>query len=795
MSKTEIKISVREMIEFLHRGGDLDSRFMGRSRAHEGTKAHQKIQNEQMLLNATYESEITLSHHTERDNFTISVSGRADGIFEDEADNKVIDEIKSTLKELEDIDEDSNPLHWMQGKCYAYFYALNNDLDTIKVQLTYVKLKSYDTLRFVRDYTFDELKDFYENLIDQYAVWAQKSDDWKQTRDTSIKALAFPFDSYREGQHIMAKGVYKSIKDKNKIFIQAPTGIGKTISTLFPAIKALGEDKTDKVLYLTAKTITRSVAEDTVKLMLDKGLRLRTVTVTAKDKICFEKDAACTPEECSFAKGHFNRVNEAIDDILSHEDLLTRTTIEIYAHKHHVCPFEFSLDLAMFADCSIMDYNYVFDPRVYMKRFFDISFSRYSFLIDEVHNLVDRSRSMFSAEIYKQDFLDSKRLIKGQNKQLEKALDQVNKFLLTMKKDAIESNKFVYAEAPTDLYPLLRKFSELAEKWLTINHGAKGHAELLDLFFSTSAFIKISELYDDMYVTYMEVKGNNLKVKLFCAEPSRLIREALKRGISACLFSATLMPMDYFKRFYAFDDDDYTLMLRSPFDPSNREFIIGNDIATTYKKREQDYGRIASYLKELIKGKQGNYIAFFSSYKYLNEVKERLENLELETSNIKLLVQERELDEEGRELFLETFQESPSESMLALCVLGGIFSEGIDLRHDRLIGAAIVGVGLPMVCMERELIKEHHISHDEDGFMYAYVYPGINKVLQAAGRVIRTEEDKGVILLLDERYGYSTYRNLIPNYWAPQYVRQNNFSTQLKSAWTKVLDQTSNESK
>jgi len=797
-SKTEIKISVREMVEFLHRGGDLDARFTGRSRAHEGTKAHQHVQKEQKEIEESYESEVTLSYKASFENIDIVVSGRADGVIM--RDEEVfIDEIKSTLRELDEIEAEDYPLHWMQGKCYGYFYCLDNELEEITIQLTYVKLKSYDTVRFTKVYTFEELKAFFDGLIEKYLTWAEKTDNWKKLRNKSIKELEFPFGSYRNGQKVMAKGIYKSIKEKKKIFVQAPTGIGKTISSLFPAIKALGEEKTDKLMYLTAKTITRTVAEDTLKLMLGQGLRLKSLTLTAKDKVCFEKGSACTPDECSYAKGHFNRVNDAIDDIIDHEDLFDRNAVVEYAEKHHVCPFEFSLDLALFADCTICDYNYVFDPKVYLKRFFDASYSRFSFLIDEAHNLVGRSREMFSAEIFKQDFLDAKRLIKGQNKALEKNIQDVNKMLLDIKKEAIADNTLTYKEPPLKLYPLLRKFTENAEKWLTANHGATGHAEVLDLFFSARSFINISELYDDMYVTYLEMKGNNVKLKLFCAEPSRLIGEALKRGISTVFFSATLIPMDYFKRFFCYKEGDYTLGLQSPFDVNKCKYMVGRDIATTYKKRERDYGRIAQYLMDFVKSKEGNYIAFFSSYKYMNEVYEEiqminrsnyassgLDDLEMDEEQVEILAQSNNMNEIEREEFLERFEENPKKPLLGLCVLGGIFSEGIDLRHDRLIGTAIIGVGLPMVCLERELIKEHHENCDEDGFLYAYVFPGVNKVLQAAGRVIRTEQDEGVVLLLDERYYNEYYRRLLPYYWNQEYVVQGQFERKLREAWEDI---------
>jgi len=784
LNTTEIDISVRDLIHFVYRGGDLDARFVGKSRALKGTKAHQAIQKK---MGDDYVSEVTLKHEVTRENILIRIKGRVDGVIH--SDIITIDEIKSTLRELDSLEIDDYPMHWLQGEFYAYIYATKHEKKEMKVQLTYVTVDDFEVRRFERLYTFKELEKIFTDTLELYLDFAYRIDDWQQIRDASIKSLDFPFDSYRKGQRDMAVCVYKTIQEKKKSFIQAPTGIGKTISTLFPTIKAIGEGHTTKIFYLTAKTITRSVAEEAFEIMRKKGLRMKNLTITAKDKICFEKDAACIPEECSYAKGYYNRVNDAIKDILDQTDAYTREVIEAYAIKHHVCPFEFSLDIALIADCIICDYNYVFDPRVNLKRFFADVQKDYAFLIDEAHNLVDRARGMFSSKIVKKPLLDIKRSLKPHEKEDKvepfiKVVTKLNKSLLEYKNDCIEKDKFIFNDQPVELIQIMRRFAQLADVLLSDRKDLACYDLILDYYFEVLNMINISELYDDCYKTYVEIKRNDIELNLFCVDPAYLLSQTLKHGAGAVFFSATLSPIQYFHRLYSYEENDYTLILNSPFDEKNRMYMIGSDIKTTYKQRQYSYEDIALYLKDMVLSKTGNYIVFFSSYVYKKEVLECFEELEVD---VDIVDQQRDLSETEKEDFLNQFKENVEKSMIAFCVLGGSFAEGVDLRGDSLIGTAIVGVGLPMVCLEREIIKGYHQEHDEDAFNYAYVYPGLNKVMQAAGRVIRTEEDKGIIMLLDERYTYHSYRQVIPYDWQPLITHRRSFKQDIKYSWDKIL--------
>ncbi|MBU3129607.1 ATP-dependent DNA helicase [Clostridium tagluense] len=762
----DIKISVRNLVEFVMRAGDLDMRFMGSSRAVEGTKAHQKIQKENkekysVFLGEEYSSEVSLKHIVPYNGGNIIIDGRADGILI--KDNEVtIDEIKTVTKDLELLHEDYNSLHWAQAKCYAYIYGIQNNRKDMYVQLTYYEIDSEKIKRFIKAFSIKELQEFFNEIISSYFIWANITSDWNKARDSSIKDLKFPFDNYREGQRELAVSVYKTVVEHKKMFLQAPTGVGKTISTLFPAVKAMGEGYTSKIFYLTAKTITRQVAQDAFHKMKDNGLKFKTITITAKDKICFSKGSACNPEQCKFAKGHFDRVNEALQDILENENTFSREVIESYSNKYNICPFEFSLDLTIWSDCVICDYNYVFDPRVYLKRFFMDNNGEYTILVDEAHNLVDRAREMFSCEFHKKPLLELKKEIKGRQDNLYKVLNKLNALMLSMKKMCNEDGYYKQNSQPEDIYNLLNKLTKILEIWLTKNEKSEVYDKFLDLYFNSLSFIRISELYDDKYITYVECTEDDVVLKMFCLDPSKLLREASKRGKSVVFFSATLLPLLYFKEILGGEKEDYHLTLDSPFNKKNIKVMIAKDISTKYKYRENSYSKIVEYIHAVINAKNGNYMVFFPSYKYMEVVSDIFV---LKYPQIKVRIQTNFMTEDAREAFLQNFSNVDSENILGFGVLGGIFSEGIDLKGDRLIGAIVIGVGLPMICFEKEIIVEYYDKKSKCGYEYSYMYPGMNKVLQAAGRVIRTEEDRGTVLLIDDRFLEQRYRRLFPKQW------------------------------
>lgn len=777
-----IKISVRNLVEFIFRSGDLDNRTGGRREAEamqEGSRIHRKIQKQ---MGSSYTAEvplsITLSISREEIEFLLVVEGRADGIIKEE-ETVTIDEIKGMYMDLEYLLEPV-PVHRAQAMCYAYIYALQNDLERIGIQMTYCNLDTEDKKYFEETFAFGDLSRWFEDLTAEYAKWAHWQIKWSRRRNESIKKMEFPFP-YREGQKKLVSDVYLTILRNKRLFIEAPTGVGKTISTVFPAIKAMGEGLVPKLFYLTAKTITRTVAEETKQLLTGRGLLLKAVTITAKDKICILEKADCNPDSCERAKGHYDRVNEAVFDLLVSEDDISREKILEYADKYKVCPFEMCLDTATWADMIICDYNYVFDPNVYLKRFFQNEKKNdYVILIDEAHNLVDRAREMYSAVLVKEEFLQVKRLVKGKDKPLEKALDTVNSDLLKLKRECDETKE---QENISDIVLHLLHLMSKYEDFLTEHKNFDGKEEVLSTYMNIRHFLGIYDVYNDKYITYTDyTEQGEFFLKLLCMDPSDNLKSRLDKVRSAVFFSATLLPIRYYKEQLGGREEDYAVYAPSPFEKEKRLIAVGKDVSTRYTKRnEKEYRKIIEYIKVFTESRQGNYMVFFPSYQMLNQVEELSRGT---LSNV--IVQESSMTEEEKESFLNDFTQNPESSRIAFCVMGGVFSEGIDLKYDRLIGAVIVGAGLPMVSGEKELFRKYYQETKNSGFEYAYLYQGMNKVLQSAGRVIRTTEDKGAILLLEERFLDNRYQELFPREWFPyQVVNRKELKELTEQFWSK----------
>ncbi len=758
-----IRVSVRNLVEFIMRGGDIDNRTSGSMEKEAmlmGGRLHRKIQKS---MGSDYHAEVTMKTVIPCDGFILQVEGRADGIIlrgEDEKKEAVIDEIKGVIRELEHITEPVK-VHLAQAKCYAHIYASQNGLEQIKVQMTYCHLDTEEIKRFIVEYKAEELKEWFEDLIGQYEKWARFQIEWEIKRNASIKQTEFPFD-YRPGQRDVAAAVYRTILRRKKLFIQAPTGVGKTISTVFPAVKAVGEGLGNKIFYLTAKTITRTVAENAFRTMKEQGLCMKVITLTAKEKICFCGEAVCNPEACPYAKGHFDRVNDAVYDMLMSGGDIDRAAIERQAEKFKVCPFELSLDISTWVDAVICDYNYVFDPNAHLKRFFsDGSDGNYIFLIDEAHNLVERGREMYSAALYKEDFLDLRKQVKHLDGKLARRLGEVNKLFLELKREC-------------EGYQILNSVSHIALKLMSLLTEMERsleepsddvtHESVLSLYFQVRSFVSIHDGLDENYVIYSEFEENGrFKIKLFCVNPAENLQKYLDYGSGTVFFSATLLPIHYYKNLLSVEKDDYAIYAQSPFPKENMLLLQAGDVSTRYTMRGRDmYGRYAVYIGRTARCKKGNYIAFFPSYKFMQEVYEQFVRSE---EGIDVILQSQNMGEHEREDFLKEFERDRENSLVGFCVMGGVFSEGIDLTADRLIGAIIVGTGLPQVCNDREILKGYFDSRGMRGFDYAYLYPGINKVLQSAGRVIRTETDRGVILLLDERFSQRQYRDSFPREW------------------------------
>lgn len=787
-----IRISVRNLVEFILRSGDIDNRIAGMDKDAMlmGGKIHRKIQRQ---MGAGYHAEVSLKHEILCRGFILSVEGRADGIMET-ADGIVVDEIKGIYKELEFLKEPV-PVHLAQAMCYAYIYANQQGLSDIGVQMTYCNLETEEIKRFQNVYPYEELERWFLELSGQYEKWARYQISWRKKRNASIKKIEFPFP-YREGQRDLTVSVYRTILRKKKLFIQAPTGVGKTMATVFPAVKAMGEELGEKIFYLTARTITRTVAWQAFDTLKEQALRMKVLVLTAKEKICFCEEADCNPEKCPYAKGHYDRVNDAVYELLTSSDEMSREILEEHARKWKVCPFEMSLEVSTWVDAVICDYNYVFDPNAHLKRFFGESVKGdYLFLIDEAHNLVDRGREMYSASVCKEEVLKVKRLVKMSDPKLVRRLEECNKQMLALKR---ECEEYQILNSVGHIYLKLIALMGELEQYLEECTDPEVRKEVLDFYFQVRMFVNIYERVDENYLIYSELDGKgHFWIRLFCVNPSACLQEFLEKGNSAVFFSATLLPIHYYKNLLSTSKEDYAVYARSPFDVRRRLLLVGNDVSSKYTSRgEEMYRRYARYLLCMVRAKAGNYMAFFPSYRFMEEVYEAFEILLAEQriagelEEIDYILQSQHMSEEAREIFLENFEEEREGSLIGFCVMGGIFSEGIDLSRDRLIGAAIVGTGLPQVCRERELLKDYFQKQGVRGFDYAYLYPGMNKVLQSAGRVIRTDRDCGVILLLDERFRDYRYQEIFPREWKDYGTcNADNVADKMETFWEQIEEQ------
>lgn len=894
----ELSVSVRSLVEFILRHGDIDNRHQGSpdNAMQEGGRIHRMIQRR---MGAEYQAEVPLKYTFQAEEYVLVVEGRADGIIRHEG-QVTIDEIKGTYRELAGIREPGR-LHLAQAKCYACMYGMTRELEEVNVRLTYCNMSTEELRYFYEKYSMKELEEWFDTLIQKYRKWADYSWKWRETRQKSIVGLEFPY-SYREGQKELAANVYRTIYHKKKLFLEAPTGVGKTISTIYPSVQAMGQGMGEKIFYLTAKTITRTVAEDSLQILRERGLRLKSIILTAKEKICFMEEVECNPEYCPYAKGHYDRINDAVFDLLVSQECFSREIIEEYACRHRVCPFEMSLDMSLFADAVICDYNYLFDPHVYLKRFFgENSEGNYIFLIDEAHNLLERGREMYSAVLWKETFVELRRELKktvasereksqkktevagqislemtdnmtemsdsdrdetvengmidqistvivkdisaltkesqpedqaadnvadseegkernarltggrsvlvrhGYAEKITDRLQKCNRELLTLKR---ECEQYCLVEEIETFAGHLMRLQSVLEDYLSEQELAQLPVRdmLLEFYFEVRHFLAIYELMDENYVRYTQLEDNGFMLKLFCVNPCENLKNCMLRGRSTILFSATLLPIQYYKKLLGGEAEDYEVYAKSVFHPAKRALMIASDVTSKYTRRsEEEFENIARYIEEVVKNRHGNYMVFCPSYAFLRMIHEKYVKA-FSGEDRECILQRESMSEAEREAFLNRFRRTdkmgeecgrtgdfsstdPEEHILiGFCVLGGIFSEGIDLKNDSLIGVIIVGTGLPQVSNEKEILKNYFDADGGKGFDYAYRYPGMNKVLQAAGRVIRTVEDVGIIMLLDERFLQPAYRRLFPREWEQfEVVTLNTVAKRVERFWNEWL--------
>ena len=785
-----VRISVRALIEFILRSGDIDNRTESGPDPEAmlaGGRIHRKIQRS---MPSTYRAEVPLKTTFEDGDLQLVVEGRADGI--DRRDGMVlVDEIKGVYADVTRFTE-AKPLHLAQAYCYACMLAREEGLSEVACQITYCDLDTEEIRRFQTVRTAEELETWMTDLAEQYFRWAHFQADHREERNRSGEALDFPYD-YRPGQKRIAVDVFRAVRRSRNLFVQAPTGVGKTLSVLFPSVKAMAEGLTERIFYLTAKTVTASVAEENLQVLLSRGLDLLACTIRAKEKLCPNEVFECNPELCPYAKGHFDRVNDAVFELLKEGGLFTAERLLAAAEKAGVCPYEFALDVSVWCDTVIADYNYAFDPRVRLRRYFsEGTGGDYIFLVDEAHNLPDRASEMYSASLVKEDVLALKKLIMKKDGRASRALDRLNRAMLSLRRnlgDYPEVGRGILSGTVAELpdinflmEPLTGSYFELS-RLLEEQKNFPERKEVLTGFFEIRTFLETAEQAGEGYRIYARFDDDGFRIRLLCVDPSARLKKCLESARTTVFFSGTLLPVQYYKEMLTGDPEEYAIYTESPFDPENRLLLAASDVSSRYQRRtETEFRRIAEYLRITVSAKTGNYLAFFPSYEFLGKVEKVLR-----IPGTEILVQEKEMDEDQRRAFLSVFAKADGNSRLGLCVMGGAFSEGIDLAEDRLIGCIVVGTGLPAINPESELVKEYFDAAGKDGFDYAYRYPGMNKVRQAAGRLIRTDRDRGVILLLDDRFLTPRSRSLFPLEWAD--LRRTDLSRieeELNSFWKNV---------
>ena len=779
-SRAVLTLSVGELCAYALMAGDLDLRpGMGKrhlpERAAIGAEVHRRLQRE---AGATYTPEVSLSHTAMVGDLTYEVSGRADGVIE--GDPLTVDEIKTVSGRAFELPP--APMHDAQVRCYAYFLCRAHGLERIRTRLTYYRLEDGKTKYSTTEHDARELEQFFFSLLSRIEYRAHILYERETVRLPSVKDGRFPYSSVRDGQDLLIRECYRDLRAGKRLFAEAPTGIGKTVSTLYPAVRCVGEGHCDKIFYLTAKAATRREAFAAAASIFRAGSHLRTVILTARDQICqntvAKSDAAgisrhCNPLDCPRAKGFFDRLPYALCELLTQHSGYNRRTVEEIAEKYGICPYEFQLELSELCDVIICDYNYVFDPQVYLRRYFSSDVgagARYALLVDEAHNLADRARSMYSAELKSTDVAEVWRAL-DEDVPLRASLEKLTVTLHGMRRlcrDTIEKDEkgvergYYLNRAPMESFSaLVREVRGGAEQWLRAHRQHPQELAVYALCTRLKRFEVIAEYYDESFLTFVELEGDARTVRLICLDPSRVLASRMSRAHAAVLFSATLTPLDYFADILGGGREAVRISLPSPFDPKNLCLAAVTGISTRYEDREKSYKRISSLIAATVSAKRGNYIAYFPSYEYMDRVAEQFVK---KYPTVPTVLQKRGMSYAEKEQFLDTFCDD-GKLRVGFCVLGGSFSEGVDLPGGRLIGSVIVGTGLPGLSNERNILRDHYETTRERGYDYAYVYPGMNRVLQAAGRVIRREEDRGVVVLIDDRYADVRTRSLFPAHW------------------------------
>ena len=748
-------IGVGEFVSFLFASGDLSSETFQNVSLLEGTKAHQYIQN---LYTSEDQSEVSIQCSCLISEENITLSGRIDGVLTRQ--NKImLEEIKSTRKSVIDDSFTFSTEHLAQLKVYAFMYMKNNGLNEINARLLYLQLGDYQTRYFPFTFYIQDLELFVRESLIDYLDWLHILNNHEIEKNESIQDLTFPFNKFRRGQRELMNACYQTIRDEDCLFAIAPTGIGKTMATLFASLKSLNNSY-QKIFYVTAKTIGKKIAVDTLGILKDNGLKSKVIELTSKDTTCFLEKRRCDPEFCPFAKGFFDRLKDATMDIFQNEQIMSRDVVESYARKHVICPFEFSLYVSFFVDVIIADYNYVFDPRIHLIRYFDDSPYHPIVLVDEAHNMIQRSRDMYSSTLIRSDFITLRRHASKLKPSIRHAVQKVLNAFSNYEERLIELDFASYQNVDEDFLDAIKNLLKKVEKSLKENPKYPKKYEVLETYFSILSFVIIYEYYNDAYLTNIKRLDDDIALTIQCLDASFFIHDTVKNKIYGCIFfSATLHPIEYYQTLLT-EKEGESLKILSPFDHKRLKMIIAPYVSTRYHDRKNSIHHVIDIIVSTVSSKKGNYIVFFPSYQYLNQILDMMPPLD-----INIITQIKDMDYDERAYVINLFKESNEKTQVAFFVMGGMFSEGIDYIGDMLSGVIIVGVGLPMINEPNDQLRTYYQEKFEKGFDYAYQYPGMNKVIQAVGRVIRTENDYGVAVLIDDRFVSSSYKKLFPLEW------------------------------
>ena len=747
-----LQLSVHQFVDFLFRVGDIDDRIYNQSTMQMGSKLHGAYQEKQ---GNSYHSEVALSGKIEIEEGTIFLQGRADGIITGGI-RPVVDEIKTCIIPVERFYAQQKQWHLSQAVVYAYLYLLGTSDKEIEISLTYLsQVDSEDKMVKGFAYKREEIFSMVEDYAKQYFSFFAPHHEHLVRRDASIEALSFPFAKFRKGQKELSKYAFGAIKNHSILFCEAPTGIGKTLSVLFPAVKSFKQHRVDRVFYLTAKGTGSLAAYEALGKLYESGFEGRDSTLVGKEKICLCPGCRCNPSSCPYAEGYYSKIKEVIKEVSSNTNRFDEQTILHYAEKYRVCPFEMQLDLSLFADVIVCDYNYLLDPMVYLERYFEegVDTSTDVFLLDEAHNLIDRGKDMYSATLSFEKIARAKKALKGPSwKKLRKSLKTLMDYLDELGIDDEPKPLELPKSALLSLFESIKR-SRTKEEGIEESLPS----EYSDFSRDLAKFKMILEqYYCDCYICYGGSNAEGKFIKLHCLDASRFIRERLQKGKGAVLFSATLSPMDYYEQSILGEKNYPSLILPSPFKKEQMGLFVVPNVSIKYKDRKASYPDVARILSTYVNKMKGNIFLFFPSYEYLDNI---LPLLELQDADV--LVQSKSMTPRERKEMLDAFLPAPERTTVGCLILGGAFGEGVDLVSDRLTGVAIVGVGMPTISFESDLVRAYYDEKEGKGFAYAYLYPGLNKVAQALGRLIRSEEDFGTALLIDSRYAYGEYRAML----------------------------------